>query len=71
MKSKIAQTLFTLAFCLKPSAIRTIFNANLLSQTLKTMPQDLSPLWISLKTALLATFITFFLGISAAYWMLG
>lgn len=35
------------------------------------MPQDLSPLWISLKTALLATFITFFLGISAAYWMLG
>ena len=35
------------------------------------MPQDLSPLWISLKTALLATFITFFLGIFAAYWMLG
>jgi len=35
------------------------------------MLQDLSPLWISLKTALLATFITFFLGISAAYWMLG
>jgi molybdate transport system permease protein len=35
------------------------------------MPQDLSPLWISLKTSLLATFITFFLGISAAYWMLG
>ncbi|MTJ50851.1 molybdate ABC transporter permease subunit [Dolichospermum sp. UHCC 0259] len=35
------------------------------------MPQDLSPLWISLKTALLATFITFFLGVSAAYWMLG
>ena len=35
------------------------------------MPQDLSPLWISLKTALLATFITFFFGISAAYWMLG
>ena len=35
------------------------------------MPQDLSPLWISLKTALLATFITFFLGVFAAYWMLG
>ncbi len=35
------------------------------------MPQDLSPLWISLKTSLLATFITFFLGIAAAYWMLG
>ena len=37
----------------------------------RTMPQDLSPLWISLKTSLLATFITFFLGIAAAYWMLG
>ncbi|MDJ0737232.1 MAG: molybdate ABC transporter permease subunit [Nostocaceae cyanobacterium] len=35
------------------------------------MPADLSPLWISLKTAFLATFITFFLGINAAYWMLG
>jgi len=35
------------------------------------MPLDLSPLWISLKTALLATVITFFLGIAAAYWMLG
>jgi len=35
------------------------------------MPQDLSPLWISLKTSLLATFITFFIGIAAAYWMLG
>jgi molybdate ABC transporter permease protein len=34
------------------------------------MPYDLSPLWISLKTSLLATFITFFLGIAAAYWML-
>jgi molybdate ABC transporter permease protein len=32
---------------------------------------DLSPLWISLKTSLLATLITFFLGIGAAYWMLG
>ncbi len=35
------------------------------------MPYDLSPLWISLKTSLLATLITFFLGIAAAYWMLG
>ncbi|AFY35536.1 molybdate ABC transporter permease subunit [Calothrix sp. PCC 7507] len=35
------------------------------------MSIDLSPLWISLKTSLLATFITFFLGITAAYWMLG
>jgi molybdate ABC transporter permease protein len=35
------------------------------------MPFDLSPLWISLKTSLLATFITFFIGIAAAYWMLG
>jgi molybdate ABC transporter permease protein len=35
------------------------------------MPSDLSPLWISLKAAILATFITFGLGIAAAYWMLG
>lgn len=35
------------------------------------MPLDLSPLWISLRTSILATFITFFLGIAAAYWMLG
>ncbi|AFY48285.1 molybdate ABC transporter, permease protein [Nostoc sp. PCC 7524] len=35
------------------------------------MPLDLSPLWISLKTSVFATFITFFLGIAAAYWMLG
>ncbi|MBW4558896.1 MAG: molybdate ABC transporter permease subunit [Trichormus sp. ATA11-4-KO1] len=35
------------------------------------MSPDLSPLWISLKTSLLATFITFFLGIWSAYWMLG
>jgi len=35
------------------------------------MPLDISPLWISLKTALLATLITFFTGIAAAYWMLG
>jgi len=33
-------------------------------------PVDISPLWISLKTASIATFITFFLGIVAAYWML-
>ncbi len=31
---------------------------------------DISPLWISLQTALIATIITFFLGIVAAYWML-
>jgi len=35
------------------------------------MTIDLSPLWISLKTAGLATLITFFTGIAAAYWMLG
>jgi molybdate ABC transporter permease protein len=35
------------------------------------MPLDLSPLWISLKTSLFATSITFFLGITTAYWMLG
>lgn len=35
------------------------------------MPFDLSPLWISLKTSALATVFTFFLGIGAAYWMLG
>ena len=34
------------------------------------MPQDLSPIWISLKTAGLATVITGFLGIGAAYGML-
>lgn len=34
------------------------------------MLSDISPLWISLKTALLATLITFFIGILAAYWML-
>ncbi|HEY9877198.1 MAG TPA: molybdate ABC transporter permease subunit [Leptolyngbyaceae cyanobacterium] len=32
---------------------------------------SLSPLWISLKVAAIATFLTFFLGIAAAYWMLG
>ncbi len=32
---------------------------------------DLSPIWISLKTATTATVITFFLGIIAARWMLG
>jgi molybdate ABC transporter permease protein len=35
------------------------------------MPADLSPLWISLKTASLATLMTFGLGIAAAYWMWG
>jgi molybdate ABC transporter permease protein len=35
------------------------------------MPADLSPLWISLRTAGLATGITFCLGIAVAYWMLG
>ena len=35
------------------------------------MPFDFSPLWISLRTAGLATAITFCLGIAAAYWMLG
>jgi len=35
------------------------------------MPADLSPLWISLKTAGLATTATFFTGIAAAYGMLG
>jgi len=35
------------------------------------MEFDLSPLWISLKTAATATVITFFLGIAAAYWMVG
>ncbi|MBF2029574.1 MAG: molybdate ABC transporter permease subunit [Oscillatoriales cyanobacterium C42_A2020_001] len=32
---------------------------------------DLSPLWISLKTAGLATIATFLIGTAAAYWMLG
>ena len=32
---------------------------------------DLTPIWISLKTATTATVITFFLGIMAAWWMLG
>ncbi|MBD2462935.1 molybdate ABC transporter permease subunit [Oscillatoria sp. FACHB-1407] len=35
------------------------------------MTPELSPLWISLKTAGLATLATFFTGIAAAYWMLG
>ncbi len=35
------------------------------------MTPDLSPLWISLKTAGLATIATFFTGLAAAYWMLG
>ena len=32
---------------------------------------DLTPIWISLKTATTATIVTFFLGIMAARWMLG
>ena len=35
------------------------------------MPLDLSPLWISLKIAIIATIFTFFIGIAAAYWMWG
>ncbi|MBE9204224.1 molybdate ABC transporter permease subunit [Synechocystis salina LEGE 06099] len=35
------------------------------------MAIELTPLWISLKTAGLATIATFILGIAAAYWMLG
>ncbi|MBE9047085.1 molybdate ABC transporter permease subunit [Pleurocapsales cyanobacterium LEGE 10410] len=35
------------------------------------MLNDLTPIWISLKTATTATVITFFLGIVAARWMLG
>ncbi|NJN88125.1 MAG: molybdate ABC transporter permease subunit [Leptolyngbyaceae cyanobacterium SL_7_1] len=35
------------------------------------MPADLSPLWISLKTAGLATIASFFIGTAAAYGMLG
>ena len=34
------------------------------------MPSDLSPLWISLKTALFSTIITFVIGVAVAYWML-
>ncbi len=33
------------------------------------MTWDLTPLWISLKTAFTATLITFFLGLTAARWM--
>lgn len=35
-----------------------------------TVPLDLSPLWISLKVSVFATFFTFFAGIAVAYWML-
>lgn len=35
-----------------------------------TVPFDLSPLWISLKVAAIATLFTFFSGIAVAYWML-
>ncbi|MEG3959619.1 molybdate ABC transporter permease subunit [Microcoleus sp. herbarium2] len=34
------------------------------------MEFDFSPLWISLKSSAIATFITFFIGIAAARWML-
>ena len=34
------------------------------------MEFDFSPLWISLKSSAIATFITFFMGIAAARWML-
>ena len=34
------------------------------------MPDDWTPLWISLKTALAATLLAFFLGIAAARWMM-
>ncbi|MEG4520650.1 MULTISPECIES: molybdate ABC transporter permease subunit [unclassified Microcoleus] len=34
------------------------------------MEFDISPLWISLKASAIATFITFFLGIAVARWML-
>jgi molybdate ABC transporter permease protein len=34
------------------------------------MEFDFSPLWISLKSSAIATFVTFFLGITAARWML-
>ena len=32
-------------------------------------PWDLSPLWISLRTSVVATLLTFVLGLAAAYWM--
>lgn len=34
------------------------------------VPFDLSPLWISIKVAVLATVFTFFAGIAVAYWMM-
>ena len=34
------------------------------------MPEDLSPLWISLKTAFVATVLAAFLGILVARWMM-
>ncbi|MDU4660174.1 MAG: molybdate ABC transporter permease subunit, partial [Clostridium butyricum] len=33
------------------------------------MTNDFSPLWISIKTALLSTLITFFIGIAVSYFM--
>jgi molybdate transport system permease protein len=35
------------------------------------MPDDLTPLWISLKTALVATVLAAILGIAIARWMMG
>jgi molybdate ABC transporter permease protein len=35
------------------------------------MPSDLSPLWISLKVAAIATVVTMCLGLAIAHWMLG
>lgn len=35
------------------------------------MPADFSPLWVSLKTACVATLMTFFLGVVAARWVMG
>lgn len=39
--------------------------------TLYSMPTDFSPLWISLKTALVATALAICLGITAARWVMG
>jgi molybdate transport system permease protein len=47
-------------------AIRAAAQANATA-----LPLDLSPLWISLKVSLLATVVTFFVGLAVAYWMLG
>ena len=39
--------------------------------SLYAMPADLSPLWVSIKTALVATLLAFCLGIAAARWVMG